>query len=83
MNGHPEMIEAERIDYVDVSVKQCISVATSSSRFGTRRCDRALMGSNMQRQAVSLFVPDAPLVEQASKTRRRQFRTGYSRSAGW
>ena len=63
VNGHPEMIEAERIDYVDVSVKQCISVATSLIPFLEHDdANRALMGSNMQRQAVSCVVPDAPLV---------------------
>ncbi|QQR78017.1 MAG: DNA-directed RNA polymerase subunit beta [Candidatus Moraniibacteriota bacterium] len=63
VNGHPEMIETERIDYVDVSVKQCISVATSLIPFLEHDdANRALMGSNMQRQAVSCVVPDAPLV---------------------
>ncbi|QQS16259.1 MAG: DNA-directed RNA polymerase subunit beta [Candidatus Moraniibacteriota bacterium] len=63
VNGHPEMIEAERVDYVDVSVKQCISVATSLIPFLEHDdANRALMGSNMQRQAVSCVVPDAPLV---------------------
>ncbi len=61
--GHPGMIEAERLDYVDVSVKQCISVATSLIPFLEHDdANRALMGSNMQRQAVSCIVPDAPLV---------------------
>ncbi len=63
VNGHPEMIEAERLDYVDVSVKQCISVATSLIPFLEHDdANRALMGSNMQRQAVSCVVPEAPLV---------------------
>ena len=63
VNGHPEMIETERIDYVDVSVKQCISVATSLIPFLEHDdANRALMGSNMQRQAVSCVIPDAPLV---------------------
>ena len=63
VNGHPEMIEAERLDYIDVSVKQCISVATSLIPFLEHDdANRALMGSNMQRQAVSCVVPDAPLV---------------------
>ena len=63
VNGHPEMIEAERLDYIDVSVKQCISVATSLIPFLEHDdANRALMGSNMQRQAVSCIVPDSPLV---------------------
>jgi DNA-directed RNA polymerase subunit beta len=63
VKGHPEMAEAEQLDYVDVSVKQCISVATSLIPFLEHDdANRALMGSNMQRQAVSCVVPQAPIV---------------------
>ncbi|MDH4330261.1 MAG: DNA-directed RNA polymerase subunit beta [Candidatus Moranbacteria bacterium] len=63
VKGHPEMIEADRLDFVDVSAKQCISVATSMIPFLEHDdANRALMGSNMQRQAVSCVVPQAPLV---------------------
>ena len=63
VKGHPEMIEAEKLDYIDVSVKQCISVATSLIPFLEHDdANRALMGSNMQRQAVSCVVPQAPIV---------------------
>ncbi|MBT3356588.1 DNA-directed RNA polymerase subunit beta [bacterium] len=56
-------IETTEVDYVDVSAKQCISVATSLIPFLEHDdANRALMGSNMQRQAVSCIVPDAPLV---------------------
>jgi DNA-directed RNA polymerase subunit beta len=63
VKGHPEMAEAELLDYADVSVKQCISVATSLIPFLEHDdANRALMGSNMQRQAVSCVVPQAPIV---------------------
>ena len=63
VKGHPSMIDAERVDYMDVSAKQCISIATSLIPFLEHDdANRALMGSNMQRQAVSCVVPQAPIV---------------------
>lgn len=63
VKGHPEMVDAEVLDYVDVSAKQCISTATSLIPFLEHDdANRALMGSNMQRQAVSCIVPDSPIV---------------------
>lgn len=63
VKGHPEMIEANKLDYVDVSAKQCVSVATSLIPFLEHDdANRALMGSNMQRQAVSCIIPQAPIV---------------------
>ncbi|MBI2906385.1 MAG: DNA-directed RNA polymerase subunit beta [Chloroflexi bacterium] len=53
----------EKIDYMDVSPKQVVSVATALIPFLEHDdANRALMGSNMQRQAVPLIHPDAPLV---------------------
>ncbi len=53
----------ERVDYMDVSPKQVVSVATALIPFlENDDSNRALMGSNMQRQAVPLLVPRAPLV---------------------
>ena len=53
----------EKIDYMDVSPKQIVSVATSLIPFLEHDdANRALMGANMQRQAVPLFTPEAPLV---------------------
>jgi len=61
--GEPQSFEAEEIDYIDVSAKQCISVATALIPFLEHDdANRALMGSNMQRQAVSCVKPQAPLV---------------------
>src|SRR5450631_2675619 len=51
------------IEYMDVSPKQVVSVATSLIPFLEHDdANRALMGSNMQRQAVPLLEPDAPIV---------------------
>ena len=56
-------VEAGRVDYLDVSPRQMISVATGMIPFLDHDdANRALMGSNMQRQAVPLLKPEAPLV---------------------
>ena len=56
-------VEAGEVDYVDVSPRQLISVATGMIPFlENDDANRALMGSNMQRQAVPLLVPEAPVV---------------------
>jgi len=52
-----------QIEFMDVSPKQVVSVATALIPFLEHDdANRALMGSNMQRQAVPLLVPDAPIV---------------------
>lgn len=54
---------SSRIDYIDVSPKQVVSVATALIPFlENDDSNRALMGSNMQRQAVPLLIPKAPFV---------------------
>ena len=54
---------AEQVDYIDVSPKQVVSVATAMIPFlENDDANRALMGSNMQRQAVPLLVTEAPFV---------------------
>ena len=56
-------VPKEQIDYMDVSAKQLVSVAASLIPFLEHDdANRALMGSNMQRQAVPLLEPEAPLV---------------------
>ncbi|MDO9231575.1 MAG: DNA-directed RNA polymerase subunit beta [bacterium] len=63
VKGQATEIEATKLDYIDVSAKQCISVATALIPFLEHDdANRALMGSNMQRQAVSCVKPQAPLV---------------------
>src|SRR3982075_2399198 len=55
--------EVNRIEYMDVSPKQTVSVATALIPFLEHDdANRALMGSNMQRQAVPLVVTEAPIV---------------------
>jgi DNA-directed RNA polymerase subunit beta len=61
--GEVDQVSAEQVDYMDVSPKQLISVSTSLIPFLEHDdANRALMGSNMQRQAVPLLQADAPLV---------------------
>ncbi|MBO4384406.1 MAG: DNA-directed RNA polymerase subunit beta [Clostridia bacterium] len=56
-------VKAEEIDYMDVSPKQLVSVATAMIPFlENDDANRALMGSNMQRQAVPLLITEAPVV---------------------
>jgi DNA-directed RNA polymerase subunit beta len=63
VKGKPSIIESTKIDFVDVSPKQCISIATALIPFLEHDdAHRALMGSNMQRQAVSCILPQAPYV---------------------
>jgi len=57
------IVAKERVDLMDVSPKQVVSVATAMIPFlENDDSNRALMGSNMQRQAVPLLVPEAPIV---------------------
>ena len=61
--GETEFVPAEDVDYMDVSARQMVSVATAMIPFLEHDdVNRALMGSNMQRQAVPLVRAEAPLV---------------------
>ena len=56
-------VPASQVDYIDVSPKQVVSVSTAMIPFlENDDANRALMGCNMQRQAVPLLVPEAPFV---------------------
>ena len=56
-------VKAAEVDYMDVSPKQLVSVATAMIPFlENDDANRALMGSNMQRQAVPLLIPESPIV---------------------
>ena len=56
-------VEASKVDYMDVSPKQVVSVATAMIPFlENDDANRALMGANMQRQAVPLLRTDSPIV---------------------
>ncbi len=61
--GDVVMVTPDRVDFMDVSPKQIVSVAAALIPFlENDDANRALMGSNMQRQAVPLVKADAPLV---------------------
>ncbi|NQX04459.1 DNA-directed RNA polymerase subunit beta [Rathayibacter sp. VKM Ac-2856] len=61
--GEVELVDAERVHYMDVSPRQMVSVATSLIPFLEHDdANRALMGANMQRQAVPLLRSESPVV---------------------
>ncbi|API92362.1 MULTISPECIES: DNA-directed RNA polymerase subunit beta [Virgibacillus] len=61
--GENTIVAREKIDYMDVSPKQVVSAATACIPFlENDDSNRALMGANMQRQAVPLMKPEAPIV---------------------
>ncbi|MFQ6083698.1 MAG: DNA-directed RNA polymerase subunit beta [Candidatus Aminicenantia bacterium] len=61
--GNFKLIPRDQVDFIDVSPKQLVSLSTSLIPFlENDDANRALMGSNMQRQAVPLLKPEAPLV---------------------
>jgi len=63
IKGEPGEIEKEKIDYMDVSPQQFISVSTGLIPFlQNDDANRAQMGSNMQRQAIPLVNPETPYV---------------------
>ena len=59
----PGLIERNKVDFIDVATNQAFSIATSMIPFLEHDdANRALMGSNMQKQATPCVVPDVPLV---------------------
>jgi DNA-directed RNA polymerase subunit beta len=61
--GQPGLAPRDEVEYIDVATNQAFSVATSMIPFLDHdEATRALMGSNMQKQAVPLMCPEAPLV---------------------
>ena len=61
--GKPGMVDKNEVDFVDVSSEQFISISTSLIPFlQNDDANRALMGSNMQRQSVPLVKPEVPFV---------------------
>ncbi|MBM7650364.1 DNA-directed RNA polymerase subunit beta [Bacillus ectoiniformans] len=61
--GENTVVKRERADYMDVSPKQVVSAATACIPFlENDDSNRALMGANMQRQAVPLMQPESPIV---------------------
>ena len=63
INGEPGLAKKDEVDYIDVSSEQAFSIATSLIPFLNHDdANRALMGSNMQKQATPCLIPEAPLV---------------------
>ncbi|MCC7004624.1 DNA-directed RNA polymerase subunit beta, partial [Candidatus Nomurabacteria bacterium] len=61
--GKPKLVKKDQVDYIDVATNQAFSMATSMIPFLNHDdANRALMGSNMQKQATPCIVPEAPLV---------------------
>ena len=62
-SGELTQVEASEVKYIDISPKQLVGVSASLIPFLEHDdANRALMGSNMQRQAVPLIIPDPPIV---------------------
>lgn len=62
-NGRPDLIPRNEVSYIDVAPNQAFSIATSMIPFLEHdNANRALMGSNMQKQATPCIAPEAPIV---------------------
>jgi len=84
--GEFSLVSPEEIDYMDVSPAQLVSVSASLIPFLEHDdANRALMGSNMQRQAVPLLFPQAPLVGTGveGKVARDSGRAIVAKESGW
>ncbi len=68
--GKPGIFKRNEVQFIDVSAEQLVSVAASMIPFlQNDDANRALMGSNMQRQSVPLLTPEAPLVSTGTEER--------------
>ena len=62
-NGKPDLVAKSKISYMDIATNQAFSIATSLIPFLNHDdANRALMGSNMQKQATPCIEPEAPFV---------------------
>ena len=63
IEGNPSTVAKDKVDFIDVATNQAFSIATSMIPFLNHdEANRALMASNMQRQATPCIIPEAPLV---------------------
>ena len=63
IGGKPGVVTKDLVDFIDVAANQAFSIATSMIPFLEHDAsERALMGSNMQRQATPCIIPEAPIV---------------------
>ncbi len=68
-SGEPAVVTRDEIDFIDVSTFQMFSAATAMIPFvNNDDGNRALMGSNMQKQATPVLIPEAPLVATGIET---------------
>ncbi|MFH0927860.1 MAG: DNA-directed RNA polymerase subunit beta [bacterium] len=73
IHGEPGMASVDQVEYMDVASRQIVSIATSLVPFLEHDDSvRALMGTNMQRQAVPCIKPDAPIVGTGVEARAAQ-----------
>ncbi len=71
--GEPSVEDADSVEYMDVSSRQIVSIATALVPFLEHDdANRALMATNMQRQAVPCITPDAPIVGTGMEKRAAQ-----------
>ena len=69
IEGNPVTVSKDKVDFIDVSTNQAFSIATSMIPFlNHNNANRALMASNMQKQATPCVVPEAPLVATGMET---------------
>ena len=83
--SQPAIVSVDEVEFVEVSTNQAYSIATSMIPFLEHDdANRALMGSNMQRQAVPLMIPDAPLVSTGMESEAAKFlgRLVYAKNEG-
>ncbi|MFH1626902.1 MAG: DNA-directed RNA polymerase subunit beta [bacterium] len=63
LNGEPKLVKREEVDFIDVASNQAFSITTSMMPFLNHNdASRALMGTNMSKQAVPCIIPELPLV---------------------
>ncbi|MBI2618179.1 DNA-directed RNA polymerase subunit beta [Candidatus Kaiserbacteria bacterium] len=83
--GEPTMVAREEIEFIDVATNQAFSIAPSMIPFLEHDdANRALMGSNMQKQATPCIIPQAPLVATGIETHvaRDSGRLVFAKDAG-
>ena len=69
IEGNPSTVPQNKVDYIDVATNQAFSIATGMIPFLNHdEANRALMASNMQRQATPCIIPEAPLVATGMET---------------
>jgi DNA-directed RNA polymerase subunit beta len=80
-NGKPSIVKKTEVDFIDVATNQAFSIATSMIPFLNHdEANRALMASNMQKQAVPLLQSEAPLVATGTEELTMKYSTRVVKS---